>query len=215
MSGRTRTAMAAAACALALGACVEQRVTYNRPMFAGLPGVQSNRPIVGDGPRGYRDPTRVEGGSIVVEHRDGTTTLVARSAAHLVAHIQRTLVEDEEELFLSQVLSELTVRECRENGVDPAEAFRYLRQHRDEVLKVLARMQAGERSPYVVVQKIDDRVYRVLLTGLAARGLRWRGFDMVLEGGGWDSDRVDEDGKPVFRQSNWRLRWFVPAAPSS
>lgn len=211
MSGRARTAMAAAACALALGACVEQRVTYNRPMFAGLPGVQSNQPIVGDAPRGYRDPTRVEGGSIVVEHQDGTTTLVARSAAHLVAHIQRTLVEDEEELFLSQVLSELTVRECRENGVEPAEAFRYLRRHRDEVLKVLARMQAGERSPYVVVQKIDDRVYRVLLTGLAARGMRWRGFDMVLEGGGWDTEHLDEEGKPVFRQSNWRLRWFVPA----
>ncbi|GIK19956.1 MAG: hypothetical protein DYG93_11905 [Leptolyngbya sp. PLA2] len=212
MSGRWRTAgVVLAVGTLVLGACVERRVVYNRPMFAGLPGVQSNQPIVGATPKGYHDPTHVEGGSIVVEHSDGSKTLVSRSAAHLVAHIQRALVEDEEELFLSQVLSELTVRECRENGVEPAEAFRYLRQHRDEVLKTLARMQAGERSPYVVVQKLDDRVYRVLLTGLAARGLRWRGFDMILEGGGWDGERPDEQGRPVFRQSNWRLRWFVPA----
>jgi hypothetical protein len=127
---------------------------------------------------------------IVVEHEDGTVTLISRRAAHLMSHIQRTLARDEEELFVDQVLSERTKQEYRERGLDPAEAFHALKDRSADISKLFSRMPFGEASPSVIMSKVDDKTLRLTLTGAGTRDLQWTTMDMVLEGG------------------NYRLRWF-------
>lgn len=234
---------AAMAAALAAG-CSYERVVYRRPMFAGLPGVESGGALISDKPRGYRDPTQIDGGEITIEREDGSKVLLARSARHLMAHIYTTLKEDQKELFTEQVLCEATRAEFRARAVDVGEAFDYLKEHEQEVAALFGRMPMGEYTPGVLMRQIGEDVYRVALSPKAAQGLPWCGFDMVWEGGHMErpgaqpeqvyvptlEEALEETGnvaaatakiaaakasqpEPVFVQSGWKLRWFVPTPP--
>lgn len=197
------------------GGCYSERRDVNyKPFFTGIPGAQTQTPATSDAsPRG---PEPAEPESLVVEGPDGTRRLISRSATQLMGHVKRTLAEEDEALFVDQVLSERTRLEFVERGLDPGEAYRRLKADQPEILKLFSRMSMGERSPFVVVTKLDDRTQRLQLTGQAKRDLKYTGFDMTLEGAEWVT--VYQGGKPVvrdgrvvrrFEPSNWRLRWFV------
>lgn len=186
--------LCAAAVLLAAGCETETRVVRYKPFFTGLEGadVRMREQPVLEGEDRY-DLTAAAGGRIVIEHADGSKTLIARNGRHLMSHIMMTLAEGDEELFTQQVLSERTRQEYLARGLDPAEAFRTLskEQNKKELSKTFARMPMGERSPTVITKKLGRNLWRVKLTGKAAEGLRWEGFDMIMEGG------------------NWRLVWFL------
>jgi len=161
------------------------------PLLGGLPGSTSNTPVVrnlGD----YRDPTRVEGNKIEVANPDGTKTLTARTGRHLMVHIYNTLVRDERELFVEQVLSSETADEFRARGKDPAEAFDMLLARFDDIQETFNRIPLGEYTPGVFIKNVGHRAKRIALDPVTARDLVFSGFDMVMEGG------------------NYRLCWFVP-----
>lgn len=182
---------------LLLGACrPEEKIVNYKPFLAGLEGVQTQTPAVIE----HKDaPAVVDGGSgsvtaedLVQENPDGTVTLHSRSGLQLMSHIQRTLADNDAELFAEQVLSQVTREEYLDRGLDPREAFKAVKPHEGEVAKLFARMPLGEHSPNVIREIIGRNMFRVRLTGKSTDGLnRWTGYDMVLEGG------------------NWRLRWFV------
>lgn len=183
-TGHQRAAGTALAVCVLLAACQPtERVVSYKPFFAGLPGVQTQTPAVVH--RGDMPAAAPDDGRIVIEHPDGSVTLVARSARHLIAHIQRTLRNNEVDLFVEQVLSEQTRREFLLRGLDPREAFDRLKRDEAALGRLFARMPMGEHSPHVVMRKLDRRLYRVQLTGAAARGLEIYGFDMALENGNW------------------------------
>lgn len=167
----------------ALGGCTYEKVVYRRPMLAGLPGVQSGGALISDKPKGYTDPTRIDGGEITIEREDGSKILLARSARQLMAHIYQTLKEDQRDLFTEQVLCEATKAEFRARGMDPREAFDELKAHENEITQLFARMPNGEYSPGVLMEPLGGKTYRVVMPRKAADGLPWRGFDMVWEGG--------------------------------
>jgi hypothetical protein len=178
----------------ALAGCQpEERIVNYRPFFSGLEGVRTGQPEVRDGKvvsAGTRDASEMSM-EIVVENEDGSVTLLSKSGSHLMRHIQRTLHEDERELFVEQVLSEVTRREFEERGLDPTEAFDQLKEHEREIAELFARMPLGEHTPQVIMKKVGRNTFRVRVTGMGTDALYWRGYDMVLEGG------------------NWRLRWMV------
>lgn len=182
---------AAAIGVLAAGGCTYEKVVYRRPMLSGLPGATTGG-NVSDHPRGYIDPTAVQGGKITLESDDGSKVLVARTARHLMAHIYNTLRNDERELFTEQVLSDVTKQEFRARNLDPAGAFDQLKARQPDIEALFGRMPMGEYTPGMLLRKVGDGTYRLKLTDKAADGLYWAGFDMVMEGG------------------SWRLRWFVP-----
>lgn len=191
-------AAALAACAMVSCAMVscetETRVIYNRPMLAGLPGAETSTPVSRH-PKGYHDPTYLPDEELVVVQGDGpgeATLLRARTARHLMRHIYSTLMNNQEELFVDQVLSEQTRREYYQHGMNPREAFQTLRERAGDVLTLFDRMPMGESTPGLFLQPVGGGVQRLRVQGLAARDLRWVGFDMVME------------------QGNWRLVWFVP-----
>ncbi|VAX41851.1 hypothetical protein MNBD_PLANCTO03-1981, partial [hydrothermal vent metagenome] len=156
---------------------------YRRPMLSGLPGVESGGAFISDKPRGYRDPGEIDQGKITIEREDGSKILLARSGRHLMAHIYQTLQDDERDLFTEQVLCEATRAEYRERGLDPGDAFDYLKTHEAEIVALFARMPMGEYTPGVFMRQVGGGVYRLALSHKASEGLTWRGFDMVWEGG--------------------------------
>lgn len=174
---------------LALAGCApERRVVKWDPPLAGLPGAQTGAPVVRD------ESAMVSAGAapdgIVVEHEDGSVTLVSRSGRHLMVHIWTTIENEEEALFTEQVLSERTREEFVQRGYAPEEAFRELVRRKRDVARLFAQMPQGEMTPGVLMEKVGDRTYRLGVSGPGTEELPWRFMDMVMEGG------------------NWRLRWF-------
>lgn len=170
--------------------CQEERIINYRPMLGSLPGAESGTPVTGlqsDTP----DPTAVPDDKLVVKHPDGSKTLTARTAHHLMIHIHTTLQDDDEGLFVEQVLSRRTKDEYYDRGMDPREAFRTLKARRSDIDKLFDAMPMGEYTPGLFLRPVGGGVQRLEVQGPAARELAWTGFDMVMEKG------------------NFRLRWFV------
>lgn len=174
-------------CVLAGCKPYERVVSYDPPL-AHLPGAQTQTPA-----RAKPNPAVAgapAGGRIVIEHEDGTVTLVSRNALQMLTHIRRLVAQDEEELFTQQILSERTKREFLERGFDPAEAFKEIKRREDDLLALLARMPMGEFTPGLYLETLGPNTFRLALYGKAAQDLNWTSVDIVIENG------------------VWRLRWF-------
>lgn len=188
-----------------LCACTYEKTVYWRPALAAAPGAVTGGEPFNEKPKGYRDPTQVEGGRIRLEDEDGRDVLVARSARHLMAHIYATIENEERDLFTRQVLCEATREEFRARGMDPGEAFDMLRnEHRADIAALFGRMPMGEYSPGVTMRPIGGGVTRVAMDRRAADGLRWRGFDMVWEGGRMETvgpERPEPVGVPTLEEA--------------
>lgn len=175
--------------ALTLTSACEERIVSNHPMLGGLPGAETSETVTA--PRGATgDPTAVSG-KLRSEDENGKITLVARAPRHLMKHIYDTIFDNEPQLFIEQVLSEVTKQEYYDRGVDVMEAFNTLREKREDIHTLFNRMPRGEQTPGLFVEPLGSSVQRLCVYGKQASGLRWNGFDMVMEKG------------------NWKLRWFV------
>ncbi|MDX2148248.1 MAG: hypothetical protein SFZ23_12070 [Planctomycetota bacterium] len=95
------------------------------------------------------------------------------------------------DLFVKQVLSERTLREFADRGVDPREAYEFLRENVDDVRALFNALPQGEFTPGIFLRKIGDRTFRLAAAPQLAKKLRYTAMDVVLEGG------------------DYRLRWFV------
>jgi len=197
VSARAGAAVLALAMSL-LSGCTYEKVVYRRPLLSGLPGVVGGGDLMSDKPKGYQDPRAIDGGRISLEREDGSKILLARSARHLMAHIYSTLKEDQEALFTEQVLCDATRAEFRARGMDPAEAFDYLKTQLPEIAQLFGRMPNGEYTPGVFMHQLGGTTYRVALTAKAADGLPWRGFDMVWEGGHMEAVGGDQAPQEVL-----------------
>jgi hypothetical protein len=194
-SAQVLSICAAGALLGAAGCQQEERVVNYKPFFSGLSGAQmQTQPATARGPTlpGHDVVDESEIFRSVVHNPDGTKTLLSKSGLQLMVHIQNTLADNEVELFVEQLLSEVTRREYEERGLDPAEAFKSLKRHERDIARLFGRMPLGENSPNVIMEAVGRNTFRVRLTGPATRDIgRYKGFDMVLEWG------------------NWRLRWFL------
>jgi len=170
--------------------CEQKTVAYNS-FLSGLPGAEQRLPLnrnMGD----YSDPTRMDESKLIVEEtKDKKKKLIAKTGRHMMIHLYNTVDSGNAELFVNEVLSEMTKREYFERGVDPRDGFKILVQNQEDLQILFSRMPAGEMTPGIFARPMGNGVQRVELDGLAARGLYWTGFDMVTERG------------------NWRLRWMV------
>jgi hypothetical protein len=189
----SRWVIAALAAALGAGCQREERIINYKPFLSGLEGAKSQTPAVQERPAA-RQAASEEGDSadsLVRKNPDGTTTLLSRSGLHLMHHIRTQLAGDNAQLFADQVLCTVTREEYVARGLDPREAFKTLKPDLPEISKLFARMPLGEHSPNVNIETVGRNIFRVQLRGRAADGLKFTGFDMMLEKG------------------HWRLRWFV------
>lgn len=172
------------------GGCEQKTVAYNS-FLSGLPGAEQRLPLnrsLGE----YVDPTRMDESTLVVEDKkDKKKKLIAKTGRHLMIHLYNTVDSGDSQLFVDEVLSEMTKREYFERGLDPRDGFKTLVETQADLQLLFSRMPAGEMTPGIFARPVGSGVQRVELDGLAARGLYWTGFDMVMERG------------------SWRLRWMV------
>ncbi len=177
---------------LALG-CETRREIRGTPMLGSLPGAQVGeriRPAGGNRARGMGEIVDESEVRLRIEHEDGSVTLVSRTGRQLMAHIFTTIDSDEGELFVDQVLSEMSKREFAQRGIDPLEGFKYLQTHERAIRKLFNTIPMGEFTPGVFMKAQGDNVFRLEAPTLLHRGLAWTFMDMVFERG------------------SWRLRWF-------
>jgi hypothetical protein len=171
--------------------CRYEKVISQRNILSGIQGAESQIPHK---QRPNTKPAAVfavpEGG-IRQEDEDGNITLYTKSFGHLMTHIAMVLENDEKELFIEQVLSQVTKDEFVERDLDPGLAFDELKARQREVFRLFHFMPMGEYTPGMVVQPVGRQTFRLALDGGSNRELRWIGIDAVFERG------------------NYRLRWFV------
>jgi hypothetical protein len=124
------------ACVAFSSACRrEETVVRYRPILATVPGAVSATAPVGPRFEGeYVDPTSARNAEgtlasaelddegrekLYVEMPDGSKRLISPTGRHLMSHIINTIDDNEKELFLEQVLSEVTREEFLKRGLDP------------------------------------------------------------------------------------------------
>ncbi len=123
--------------------------------------------------------------------KDGRRIVACRSGRQLLASILILLREDDADAFAQQVLCKATLDEYAQRGLDPREAFDAVKAREKDASSLYRAMPMGEQTPGVILSKVGPGTLRVEVTGPLTRELRWRGFDMVLEG------------------ATYRLRWFI------
>lgn len=184
----------------------EERIIHNNPSLAGLPGARSGMPVVLSPERFGGDPQAEEAqpqdlpsdahpavvaGKARYEADGKSLRLIVHSGADLMYHIRWTVRDNEEALFTEQLLSSRTRDEFAARGMEPQLAFREIRRRKDDLIALLKIMPSGEFTTGLWNQPLGQNVFRVRAYGLLAQGLKWDGFDMVYEKGGY------------------RLRWFT------
>jgi hypothetical protein len=201
--------------AMSLVACKpETKVVNYKPFFTGLENAQHGEaPVVGQRSKGL-DPRagaaapRADGGEFdagrnEVVYPDGTVTLVMRTPGQLMAQIERLMAEEDEVLFAEQVLSAATRADFAARGVEPTQALAMIHERRADVRRLFRQLPLAENTPQAIYEVIGPNIFRLRVTGTAARAIAiaaedskaklkpWMGLDVVLEADG-----------------NYRLRWF-------
>lgn len=210
-----RLALAAAlSWALVAGCKRQTKVVDYKPFFTGLEGAQHGEaPVVGQRSKGL-DPRagaaapRADGGEFdagrnEIVYPDGTVTLVMRTPGQLMAQIERMMAEEDEILFAEQVLSAGTRADFAARGVETTQALAMIQERRGDVRRLFRQLPLAENTPQAIYEVIGPNIFRLRVTGTAARAIAmaaedskaklkpWMGLDVVLE----------PDG-------NYRLRWF-------
>lgn len=171
---------------LMAGACqTETHIVRYNPFLANIPGAQTQVKPVGDRLGEYEDPTVVEGNRTILENPDGSVKLVSKSVRHLMSHIMLCLEYEDDEVLFEQVVSEQTKQEFRGAGKDPFEAVEFVKQNRQDIAQLFARMPFGEQSPNIILKQPAKRTVQLCLTGLAAKDMRFTELWAVMEHGNW------------------------------
>lgn len=169
-----------------LGACQsEQRVVRYNPFLANVPGAETRAKPVGSRFKDFKDPTALPGESTLTKNPDGSIKLIAKNVRHLMINIQMCLEYEDDEVLYEQVISEQTKQEFQGQGKDPHETVAFLKDNRDDVMALFARMPFGEQSPNIILKQPARRTMVLELTGLAAKDMRFTELWVVMEQGDW------------------------------
>lgn len=173
----------AGALAVGLTGCVEEKVIYNRPMFAALPNAQVNQVVTM--PRGYQNVALKP--KVEVDPKDPNKKFVtATNGRQLMVNIYNALAKQDRATFNEQILSADINNSTEALGSGGAgTTFEELYERSDDVVELFNRIPMGEYTPGVYMEKVKAGVFRVKLYGPTARGLHYTGFDMSLEKSSW------------------------------
>jgi hypothetical protein len=142
------------------------------------------------------DPSKVHpvfgvpGGQIRAEDEQGNVTLYAKSIKHLMNHIIHALEYEERDLFVEQILSQITIDEFEQRGLDPRIAFDELLVRKRDVYRLFHFMPMGESTPGLYPNAVGTNIFRLQVSRVG-RELLWSGMDVS------------------FEQGNYKLRWFI------
>lgn len=122
---------------------------------------------------------------LVVQNADGSVTLTRTEIRHVMVHLMRELEGEKDDLLLQQVLSRQTLDHWAAQGVDGPGLVAALRENRDDISRMFARMPAAEKSPSVRLEAMGGGVMKLALVDGAATNMRFVELWVRLERDGW------------------------------
>lgn len=169
------------------GCETETRVLRYKPFFTGLEGATFGEAPVLDHPSVRpEDPTAAgKEPKLIIEHPDGSVTLVSRSPRHVMTHLEHWLDADEDDVLLEQVLAEETKEHFRSQGKDPMVYIKQLHQDRRDIAAFFARIPQAEHTPTVLLDQPGNKTWIIRLVGAPAQGLRFTKLWVKQEQGQW------------------------------
>lgn len=179
----------AAAVFAASSACRQERIVSRQGLLSSIPGAQSSIPDPRDARR--PDVLQTPRGGIRQTLEDGSVVLHSKSIQHLITHIVHAIQNDEEDLFVNQLLAFETLEEFRIRRVDPALGFQEVVRRRRDAFELFAAMPFGESTPGLFLEPTGRNEFRLQLPRSSWGELDWVGIDAVFEDG------------------NFKLRWFI------
>jgi hypothetical protein len=187
--GRIALTILLAAPILAGAGCYEERIVGARGLLVGLPGAESGLPTKSNAK--YVPTLATPAGGIRQEIDEDTVLLYAKTIQHLMSHITHAIQNDEQDLFVEQILASETLDEFRSKDVDPGLGFQEVVRRQRDVFMLFNAMPFGEATPGLRLDPIGPNQFRLALPKSAWGDLKWVGIDAVFEDG------------------NFKLRWFV------
>jgi len=133
----------------------------------------------------------VPGGKIRQEDPDGKVILYSKTIKHLMNHLIHALEYEERDLFVEQILSQITIDEFKDRGLDPAIAFDELLVRKRDIYRLFHFMPMGERTPGLYPTPVGTNIFRLQISRIGREDLLWIGMDVS------------------FEQGNYKLRWFI------
>lgn len=118
----------------------------------------------------------------VIEHEDGTVTLLTPTPAHVIAHTRKCLYDLNYDLLLEQIIAGETKDTYEARGKDPGECADWFSENLRDVMMLLARMSGGMSSPNVA-STYSGKYLQMKLYGRAAEGMRFTTVEMTQEMG--------------------------------
>jgi len=176
-----------AACAVLAACADEELIRTRRGVFDNMPGIQRGgadplKPV--DSAQSRADPDE-ERKLIEVENPDGSITLRSPQMRHAVYHLRKQLLADDNRILAEQVLAQMTRERFAAKGKTLYDAADELRANRRDILLLLARLPSGENSPNALVTKQGPKLFRLSITGTAAKGLAFTELWIILEAADW------------------------------
>lgn len=187
-----------AACIACFGvACKDEpRVMNFTPFFNGLEGAVGAKAVR----NGVAEGEGVEGGpavdltassdarpeDLVKAGPDGKKVIVSRTIRHVMVHLSTLLSEGDDDTLFGQLLADYTKAHFAAQGKDArAESLAYLKNNREDIMALFGRMPMAERSPGVMLEQSDGKLFRLALRGTAAKGMRMSELWITMEKGQW------------------------------
>jgi|GEM_PF-799511 len=167
------------------GCAAESRVTKYRPIMADLPGAQVGADVVAGGGTSAETSSFNTTPDYFVEEEDGTLIAQVPTGAYLVYHINKAVRDDDQELFVTQLLSKKTRRELIARGLTTDVAWRELVQRKRDLIALFRRMPQGEFTPGLRLEMTGPKLARIRVGGETGASFAWDGMDMAYEDGGW------------------------------
>lgn len=174
-----------------LGGCTPYRKEISRKSLLSKLDQQQQGVRQAPKPSVINEIFAVPGGKIRTEDEDGNVTLYAKSIKHLMNHIIYALENNERDLFTEQILSQITIDEFTERGMDPGVAFDELVKRRRDIYRMFNYMPMGESTPGLYIKPIGENLFRLAVSRAGHQELLWIGIDVS------------------FENLNYKLRWFV------
>lgn len=168
---------------LLVGCEAETKIIKYRPFLAGLPGAETGSDVTASPTSRSALLKESNVSKIRTIDDDGNVKLTARNGRDLIVHIYETIRDNEKDIFTRQVLSQSTREEYVKRGFDPGKAFDDLRARSDDIVDLFNAMPQGELTPGIFLKPIGKNRYRLQVSGLAARDLKWTSMDVVSERG--------------------------------
>jgi hypothetical protein len=182
-----RVAILMGACVLS--ACGEHReVVQYHPFLANLPDAKTGQGPIGSRFSGLNDPNRVtveDAEKMVVTNPDGSVKLLSQSIRQLMSQVVNCIVNDELELLHDQLVAESTKQEYRARGKDSFAFVEYLQRNQDDITELFRRMPMAENTPAVAMHQPARNTFKLQMTGIAKKGLKFTTFWVTHEQGTW------------------------------